>query len=165
MFEPKYKAAEFAKLTNTSTDSLRDWRRRGVEFGVLPVTSRNPVYCDYDLFEHSVAMKASLYTQKGLLESYQIGRAITPAVLKRLGFEGDSGLGVSTKYVIGNPNHALISFDNDVTYCEDLSRFFQRDAMRDFFAGGCMVFNLDTYVADLKHFIDVVLPARRGPSD
>lgn len=163
MFDPKYKAAEFAHLLDVSTGKLRDWRNRGVRFGVLhdPSSSSQPVYCDYDLYHHMIAMKLTLRTRLSLGECFDIAGELTPAAAKHLGIDAFHPV-AGTQIVRDDARFVIISFDGDATTCEEnLSDFLNQSRMRGIFSHGCLVFDIEAYAADLKHFIDEVLPPRR----
>jgi len=86
LFDPIYGSTEFAEIVGCTTENLRDWRRRGMEIGILTPHGGRYRYCKYDAIEWWIrqAIPSMFYDDDDIYKTSVAARHIGRSVLRRI---------------------------------------------------------------------------------
>ena len=156
IFEMKYRAGEFSDLISTTPESLRDWRRRGVDVGIAVGVNGQKSYCDYDRLEARIItqLRQDSYAFDSIKDAFGAGRHVTPYVARKLGLDL-SHAPVSWMQTIGqwDAKFCLISGKHDFAYTSDLNHFLSKDVMAGYMQPVFTVIDMDHIAQSVRDWV------------
>jgi hypothetical protein len=159
LFDMKYGPGQFAQKSGHTPETLRDWRRRGLDIGIGVSISGQKTYCDYDLLEMYLHSQLRIAAFDSVKEAFKAARSLAPPIAKRLGYSL-SGIHGSTTFGAFSRNYALASFSQpNLVFTDDVNDFMERDLMASAMKPACKLYDLVELTEMVRGWAKENLPA------